>query len=52
MHNWVDMAVLLEIQQMNTVVVCFYMVKKKPTWKGSAKIHSWSGSKQSKPIMY
>lgn len=26
MHNWVDMAVLLEIQQMNTVVVCLHMV--------------------------
>lgn len=26
MHNWVDMAVLLEIQQMNTVVVCFRIV--------------------------
>jgi hypothetical protein len=25
MHNWVDMAVLLEIQQMNTVVVCFHI---------------------------
>ena len=34
------------------VLVCFYMVKKKPTWKGSAKVHSWTGSKQSKPIMY
>ena len=26
MHDWVDMAVLLEIQQMNTVVVCLHMV--------------------------
>ena len=32
-------------------LVCFYMVKKKPTWKGSAKVHSWSGSKQSKLIV-